>query len=73
MRALKPKVVNVNPLLVGLGLPLWYFLSCILHYFLWWVRLSSVVSFKVPREVKERMKRLGRYVNWAKEAQVLPD
>jgi len=29
--------------------------------------LSSVVSFKVPRKVKERMKRLGKYVNWAEE------
>ena len=29
--------------------------------------LSEVVSFKVPREVKLKMKRLERYVNWSEE------
>ena len=29
--------------------------------------MSSVVSFKVPREVKKRMKRLWKYVNLAEE------
>jgi hypothetical protein len=29
--------------------------------------MSSVVSFKVPREVKEKMKKLGKYVKWSEE------
>jgi len=29
--------------------------------------LSEVVSFKVPREVKLRMKKLEKYVNWSEE------
>ena len=29
--------------------------------------MSEVVSFKVPREVKLKMKRLERYVNWSEE------
>jgi hypothetical protein len=31
------------------------------------VNLSSVVSFKVPKEVKEKMKKLGKYVKWSEE------
>jgi len=29
--------------------------------------LSEVVSFKVPREVKLKMKKLEKYVNWSEE------
>ena len=29
--------------------------------------MSEVVSFKVPREVKLRMKKLEKYVNWSEE------
>ena len=29
--------------------------------------MSSVVSFKVPREVKEKMRKLSGRVNWSKE------
>jgi len=29
--------------------------------------LVEVVSFRVPKEVKERMKRLRKYVNWPEE------
>lgn len=28
---------------------------------------TSVVSFKVSRELKEKMKKLSKYVNWAEE------
>ena len=29
--------------------------------------MSEVVSFKVPREVKLKMKKLEKYVNWSEE------
>ena len=31
------------------------------------VYLSSVISFKVPKEIKEKAKKLKRYVNWSQE------
>jgi hypothetical protein len=29
--------------------------------------MSSVVSFKVPREIKEKMKKLEKHVKWSEE------
>jgi len=29
--------------------------------------LSSVISFKVPKEIKEKAKKLKHYVNWSQE------
>jgi DNA-binding transcriptional regulator GbsR (MarR family) len=29
--------------------------------------MSSVVSFKVPREVKEKMKKLEKHIKWSEE------
>jgi predicted DNA-binding protein len=29
--------------------------------------MSSVVSFKVPREIKEKMKKLKKHVKWSEE------
>lgn len=29
--------------------------------------MSSVVSFKVPREIKEKMKKLEKHIKWSEE------